>query len=96
MTPERAVFYQIIVNGALDPSWSDWLSGFKLTTATTEDGTRTTILTGPIRDQAALRGTLTKIWDLNLEVLAFYQSQYTCDLTQSGGHQNTMGGENEP
>lgn len=91
MTQEQSVIYQIIVKGKLDPSWSDWLCGFVLATATTDDGTCTTILTGPILDQAALRGTLSKIWDLNLEVIAFFQNQDSSDLTQ-----NTMGGENDP
>jgi hypothetical protein len=85
MASERSVTYQIIVKGKLDPSWSDWLSGFVLATATTEDGTRTTILTGPIPDQAALRGTLSKIWDSNLEVIAFFRNHESPDLTQSGG-----------
>jgi hypothetical protein len=85
MASERSVTYQIIVKGELDPSWSDWLSGFVLATATTEDGTRTTILTGPIPDQAALRGTLSKIWDSNLEVIAFFRNHESPDLTQSGG-----------
>lgn len=91
MTQKQSVIYQIIVKGELDPSWSDWLSGFVLTTTTTEDGIRTTTLTGPIPDQAALRGTLSKIWDLNLEVIAFFQNQDSSDLTQ-----NTIGDENDP
>jgi hypothetical protein len=91
MTQEQSVIYQIIVKGELDPSWSDWLSGFVLVTATTEDGTCTTILSGPISDQAALRGTLSKIWDLNLEVIAFFKNPDSSDLTQ-----NTIGDENDP
>ena len=75
MAPEQNVFYQIIVKGELDPSWSDWLSGFALTTAFAEDGSCTTILCGPITDQAALRGTLTRLWDLNLEVVALFQDK---------------------
>jgi hypothetical protein len=73
MAPEQSVIYQIIVKGELDPSWSDWLSGFALTTAYAKDGSCTTILSGPIADQAALRGTLTRLWDLNLEVVALFR-----------------------
>jgi hypothetical protein len=79
MAPKQSVFYQIIVKGELDPSWSDWLSGFALATATAEDGSCTTILSGPIADQAALRGTLARIWDLNLEVVALLQSNDLSD-----------------
>ena len=96
MAPEQSVDYQIIVKGVLDPSWSDWLSGFALATATADDGTHITILTGPIPDQAALRGTLSKIWDLNLEVIAFFRNHDSSNLTQTGGYQITMGGENDP
>jgi hypothetical protein len=77
------VIYQIIVKGELDPSWSDWLSGFTLTNATTEDGSCTTILSGPIPDQAALRGTLAKIWDLNLEVVALFRNNDLADPARS-------------
>jgi hypothetical protein len=74
MATEKSVIYQIIVKGELDPSWSEWLSGFSLATASAEDGSCATILSGPIPDQAALRGTLAKIWDLNLEVIALFRN----------------------
>jgi hypothetical protein len=73
MAPEQRVIYQIIVKGELDPSWSDWLSGFTLKAAIAEDGSCTTILCVPIADQAALRGTLTRLWDFNLEVVAIFR-----------------------
>lgn len=57
--------YQIQVRGKLDESWSDWLSGM---TITSESGITT--LTGPVADQAALRGLLSKIWDLNLVLIS--------------------------
>jgi hypothetical protein len=65
--------YQIILRGQLDPSWSDWLNGFALTTATAADGTCLTLLAGKVADQAALRGILTKLWDLNLELVSLYR-----------------------
>ena len=83
MAPEQSVIYQIVVKGELDPSWSDWLSGFALTTAFAEDGSCTTILSGPIPDQAALRGALVRIWDLNLEVVAFFRNNDLSDLAIS-------------
>ncbi|MBL7065918.1 MAG: hypothetical protein ISS49_17210 [Anaerolineae bacterium] len=57
--------YQIQVQGRLDEDWSDWFSGM---TVTFESGVTT--LTGPVADQAALRGILTRIWDLNLTLLS--------------------------
>lgn len=57
--------YQIQVQGRLDEDWSDWFKGMTLTF---EGGITT--LTGPVADQAALRGTLTRIWDVNLTLIS--------------------------
>jgi hypothetical protein len=35
-----------------------------------QDKSPATLLTGPVADQAALRGLLTKIWDLNLAMIS--------------------------
>ena len=59
------VHYQITVEGILHPRWSAWFGGLQLTT---DDAGRTTI-TGPVADQAALHGLLTKIRDLGLTLL---------------------------
>jgi hypothetical protein len=66
---ETAVVYQIRVRGTLDPGWSDWLGG--LVVCPQEDGD--TLLTGPVRDQAALHGLLAKIRDLGLPLLSLKQ-----------------------
>jgi hypothetical protein len=58
------VHYEITVEGLLDPRWSAWFGGLQLTS----DGSRTTIA-GPVADQAALHGLLTKIRDLGLPLL---------------------------
>ncbi len=57
--------YQIRVQGQLDTGWSEWFQGMEITY---EDGIST--LTGPIADQPALRGLLTRIWDLNLVLIS--------------------------
>ena len=62
---DQAAVYQIQVRGKLDESWSDWLSGMTITSESD-----ITILTGPVADQAALRGLLSKIWDLNLILIS--------------------------
>ena len=59
--------YRIQIEGELDEQWSDWFSGM---TVAVEDGRRkVTTLTG-FADQAALRGILNKIWDLNLILIS--------------------------
>ena len=68
MDPEHEVketVYQVMVEGQLDRSWSGWFSGM---TISFQDGVST--MTGPITDQSALRGLLSKIWDLNLTLIS--------------------------
>jgi len=61
--------YQVQVEGRLDEDWSDWLDDVTLTY---DSGVTT--LTGPVADQAALRGILTRIWDLNLTLISVHRS----------------------
>ncbi len=62
--------WEIKVKGALDPQWAAWFNGMMVTF----DGSVTT-LTGPVVDQAALRGILCKLWDLNLTLISVAQVQ---------------------
>ena len=66
-------FYEIRVRGRLDEDWIEWFDGMVLTH--TIEGQ--TMLTGPIRDQAALHGTLNKIRNLNLELISVTQIEGT-------------------
>jgi len=70
--PQAHAVYQIKVEGNLDPGWSDWFSGLAVTVEHSGDDTTTT-LTGPVADQSALRGILTKLWDLNLALISVAQ-----------------------
>jgi hypothetical protein len=60
--------YEVRVQGRLDSSWSDWLNDVTVTSEDQPDGRTITVLTGHF-DQAALRGLLTRLWDLNLKVV---------------------------
>jgi hypothetical protein len=60
-----AEMYRIRVSGHLDDRWSDWLDG--LAVQRQDDGT--TVLAGPIVDQAALHGVIARIRDLGLPLL---------------------------
>jgi hypothetical protein len=57
--------YEIRLQGLLDDSWSDWLDGLTIEPRACGE----TLLSGPIRDQAALHGLLNKIRDLGLPLL---------------------------
>ncbi len=58
--------YVIRVKGHLDTSWQAWFDNLSITHKS--DGT--TLLSGPIRDQAALYGLLFKMRDLGLTLLS--------------------------
>jgi hypothetical protein len=58
--------YEIKIRGRLADHWSDWFEGLKITAKS--DGT--TLLTGPVVDDAALHGLLKKVRDLGLPLLS--------------------------
>ena len=62
---EAGADYQIRVRGALDPRWSSWFAG--LTISYEADGS--TLLAGPLADQAALYGVISRLRDLGLTLL---------------------------
>jgi len=57
--------YRIRIVGHLDPAWSDWFDGLRITRE--HDGTTTLI--GPLVDQAALYGLLSRLRDLGATLL---------------------------
>jgi hypothetical protein len=58
--------YEIIIKGHLDPYWSEWFAGLKLTQLEGDE----TLLSGMLPDQAALHGLLEHIRDLNLTLIS--------------------------
>lgn len=61
--------YKIRIKGHLDQRWADWFGDLTLTQQ--PDGT--TVLAGPVVDQAALYGVLTKIHNLGMPLLEVYR-----------------------
>lgn len=58
--------YEIRVKGHLGRQWADWFEGLSITL----EDSGTTLLTGPVLDQAALHGLLKKVRDLGLPLLS--------------------------
>jgi hypothetical protein len=67
----QQVHYEITVQGVLGSRWSDWFDGLQLTS----DADGRTTITGPVADQAALHGLLTKIRDLGLPLLTVRRAE---------------------
>jgi hypothetical protein len=62
----EAGWYEICLKGHLNRRWATWFDGLSLSRES--DGT--TILRGPIRDQAALHGLLQKVRDTGLPLVS--------------------------
>ena len=63
---ERAPLYEIRVAGLLAPRWSAWFDGLTVTAET--DGS--TVIRGPVVDQAALHGLLQKLRDVGIPLIS--------------------------
>ena len=61
--------YDIRVKGHLDPRWAAWFSGMSLTNES--DGT--TVIHGPVVDQAALHGLLQNLRDIGVPLVSVTQ-----------------------
>ena len=64
---------QITVKGWVKESWSKWLGNLSIDSKLDNHAKQITIFTGNVSDQAALRGLMNQIWDLNLVIISFQQ-----------------------
>jgi hypothetical protein len=74
--PDR---YEIRLKGRLDSRWAVWFDGMTLTA--NSDGT--TVIAGPVVDQAALHGLLHRLRDIGLPLVSV--NHVDTDLTE-GAH----------
>lgn len=58
--------YEIRLMGQLDAHWAAWFDGL----AVSHEGDGTTLISGPIADQAALHGLLQRVRDLGLPLVS--------------------------
>jgi hypothetical protein len=59
-------WYEIHVQGRFDPRWGVWFDAMSMTAGA--DGT--TVIRGPVPDQAALHGLLARLRDLGVPLLS--------------------------
>ena len=65
-SPDGTGWYEIRLGGRLDPRWSTRFDGMTLTARS--DGT--TLIAGPVVDQAALHGLLHRLRDIGLPLVS--------------------------
>lgn len=58
--------YEIRVKGRLGDRWAAWFDGLEIT----DPGDGTTVLRGPVVDQAALHGLLARLRDVGIALLS--------------------------
>ena len=68
---QNGFHYQIIVKGYVKENWSQWLGDILIEPINNKNAGHMTKLTGFLVDQAALRGLMNQIWDLNLIIISF-------------------------
>ena len=66
---DEAGQYEIRLQSHLDPRWAAWFDGLTLT----HESDGTTVIHGPVVDQAALHGLLQKVRDLGLPLVSVAQ-----------------------
>jgi hypothetical protein len=81
-TPDRsgAGNYEIRLAGHLDAHWATWFDGLGVSRDT--DGT--TVVSGPIADQAALHGVLQRVRDLGLPLISVIRVEDGPSTTTGG------------
>jgi len=61
--------YEIRIKGTLDARWSSWFANMQIIPQPSGE----CLLTGPIRDQAALYGTISRLRDLGLVLISVHR-----------------------
>jgi hypothetical protein len=64
--PAEAGIYEIRIKGHLADRWADWFEGLSFR----HESEGTTLLSGPVADQAALHGLLKRVRDLGLPLVS--------------------------
>lgn len=65
-----ALHYEICTEGALDEHWSSRLGGLEISVDRDRSPCPVTVLTGELKDEAALNGVLSTLYSLGLRLLS--------------------------
>ena len=67
---DESTYYRITIDDRLDAHWVEWFYNYIECIRQSESDANRTELTIQVPDQAALRGVLNWIWDLNLVLIS--------------------------
>jgi hypothetical protein len=73
-------WYEIQVAGALGDHWASWFDGMTLDV----DGDGTTVISGPVADQAVLHGLLGRLRDLGIPLVSLARIEPPQDPSHAG------------
>ena len=73
--------YEIRLTGQLDAHWAAWFDGLSVS----REGDGTTVISGPIADQAALHGVLQRVRDLGLPLVSVTRVDARLPITTTKG-----------
>lgn len=77
---DEAGQYEIRLKGHLDARWAAWFDGLTLT----QDNNGTTVIRGPVIDQAALHGLLHKVRDIGVPLICVARIDPETPITSQG------------
>ena len=78
--------YRIIVRGVLPEDYYPYFEGMKIMTQKCEGETENTVITGIVKDQAALAGILMKLYDFHCSILLIQNTGINeCEAKQAEG-----------
>lgn len=67
---DRPAVWRIWLEGRVEADWSQWFDLMSMRHERRKDGSWRTLVEGLLSDQAALRGVITRMWDLNMRVIS--------------------------
>ncbi len=82
------IYFQIIVQGMVNESWSLWLGNISIEPLGDFHSGKVTKLFGKVIDQAALRGLINQIWDLNLPIISYQQKDPQLEEREGENYEN--------
>jgi hypothetical protein len=71
-SPDESNIFRIKIAGQLHENWAHWLNGKIIKI---KECSNDTMILIAVPDQAALRGVLNKLWDLNLTIISVTQQE---------------------